>query len=109
MMKLRYSRMFNNSSAEGLRSSLILLRERKKGLSCPRVAFERVEDDLQMSGVVEEVGVADVYDERADIVLADIVRVGFLDVEEIIIGNALFVGPVTFADIGLQLAYRCVE
>ena len=78
-------------------------------LSCHRVAFERIEDDLQMSGVVKEVGVAYVHDERVDIVLPDIVRVGFLNVEEIIIRNALFVGPVTFADIGLQLAYRCVE
>lgn len=78
-------------------------------LSFPGVPLECVEDDLQMSGVVEEIGVADVYEEGVDIVLPDVVGIGFLNVEEIIVRDGLFVGAVTFADIGLQLAYGCVE
>ncbi len=70
-------------------------------LPFPRIALQRIEDDLQMSRVVEEVGVADVHEERADIVLPDIVGIGFLDAEQIIVRDGLFVGAVAFADIGL--------
>lgn len=73
------------------------------------IALECVEDNLQMGGVIEEVGVADVNNEGADIVLPDIMGISFLDAKEVIIRDALFVWPVPFADIGLQLVDRCVE
>lgn len=73
------------------------------------ITLQCVEDDLQMCGVVEEVGVADIHDEGPDIVLADVMGIGFLDAEEIIVRDALFVWAVPFTDIGLQLAYRSVE
>jgi hypothetical protein len=36
------------------------------------------------------------------------VGVGLLDVEQVIIGDILFVGTVAFFDIGLQLGNRCI-
>jgi len=78
-------------------------------LAFPGGVFKRVEDDLKMSGVVEKVGVADVHEQSPDIVLPDIMGIGFLDAKEIIVRDALFVGAVTFSDIGLQLAYRGVK
>ena len=41
--------------------------------------------------------------------LFDIVRVGFLDIKKIFVGNVLFVGTVTLLDIYLQLVYRGVQ
>ena len=78
-------------------------------LPFPGVPLECVENDLQMGGVVEEVRVTDVDEEGSDIVLPDVVCIGFLDVEQVVVGNGLFVGAVAFADIGLQLAYGCME
>ena len=78
-------------------------------LTFARIPLEGVEDDLQMCRVIEEVGVADVDEKGAGIVLLDIAGIGLLYGEEVIIGDALFVRAVPLADIGLQFADRSVE
>jgi hypothetical protein len=44
------------------------------------VVIEGVEDHLKMSAVAQKIGVADVYKDRSDIVLTDVLRIGLLDI-----------------------------
>ena len=78
-------------------------------LSFAGIAVECVENDLQVRGVIEEIRVGDIDEEGADIMLPDIVGIGFLDAEQVVVGYGLFVGAIAFADIGLQLAHRRME
>jgi hypothetical protein len=73
------------------------------------VLFQRVEDDLEMRLVAQEVGIADVYEKGADIVLTDIVRIGFLDIVQVLIRDMLFIAAVAFSDIGLELAHGSMK
>lgn len=43
--------------------------------------IQRIEDGLPMRRIVQEVGVGRIHKQSLQIVLADVVRVGFLDVE----------------------------
>lgn len=58
---------------------------------------------------VQEIGIGSIHDQGLKIMLSDIMRVGFLNGEQVIVRNALFVGPVAFPDIGLQSVYRCMQ
>lgn len=77
----------------------------------PVVVFliQRIEDDLQVLFIAQEIGIAGIYKQGFDIVLLDIVGIGFLDIEQIIIRDILLIRPVPLFDIGLQPGYRCMQ
>ena len=73
------------------------------------VILQRVDDYAKMRFVAEKVGVADVYEQRTNIVVADILGISFLDIVQVFVGDGLFIRPVPLADIGLQFGYRCMK
>ena len=73
------------------------------------VLFQCVEDDFKVRLVAQKIGIADVYKKGADIVLTDIVRIGFLDIVQVIIRDMLFIAAVAFSDIGLELAHGSMK
>ena len=73
------------------------------------IPVQGIEYDLQVRLVIQEVGVADVYENGLDIMLLDIIDIGFLDTEQVGVRDRLFVGPVPFPDILLQLTHRRME
>jgi hypothetical protein len=70
-------------------------------LSFTDIPVQGIDYDLQVRLVIQEVGIADVYEKGPDIVLADIIGVSLLDIEKIFIRYGLFVGAVTPPDVGL--------
>ena len=73
-------------------------------LSFPQVSFQGIQHHPEVPLVTQEVGVAHIYKDSTDIVLPDIMSIGLLDIEQIFVGNGLFIGAVPFADVFLQLA-----
>ncbi len=73
------------------------------------VILQRIDDYAEMGFIAEEVGIADVYEQRGDIVLADILGIGLLDIVEVFVGDGLFIGAVPLADIRLQFGYRRMQ
>ena len=70
-------------------------------LSFADIPVQSIEYDIEVSLVIQEVGVADIDEKGPDIVLADIVSISLLDIEQILIRYGLFVGAVTPPDVGL--------
>ena len=71
--------------------------------------FQGIEDDLEMFFVSEKIGVGRINKKRFDSMLAYITGIGFLQVKEVIIGDGLLIGTVSFPDIFLKLLDRCVQ
>jgi hypothetical protein len=70
-------------------------------LSFADIPVQGIEYDIEVCLVIQEVGVADVDEKSPDIVLADIVGISLLNIEQIFIRYGLFVGAVAPPDIGL--------
>lgn len=77
----------------------------------PVVVFlvERIHDGFQMQFIVDEIGLGSIYKQRFDVVLFDVLGVGFLQGEEIIVGDVLLVTAVAFADVFLQFVDRRMQ
>ena len=73
------------------------------------ILIQCIKNHLQVRFIVQEIGIAGIYEKGFDIMLLDIMRIGFLDIEEIIIRDILFVGAVSFFNIHLQLRYRRMQ
>ena len=56
---------------------------------------------LEVFFISQEISITGIYKKCFDIVLFDIMRIGFLDIEQIFVLYILFVSPVTFFYIGL--------
>ena len=78
-------------------------------LAFVQILFQGIQDHLQMLFIPQEIGIADVHEYGLDIVLPDIMGIGLLDIEQVFVRDGLFVGPVPFSDILLQLAHGCME
>ena len=78
-------------------------------LSVIVIFFERIQDYLEVFFIIDEIGIAGIHEQGLDIVLLDIMRVGFLQIEQVIITDILFVGAVALADIRLQFGDRCMQ
>ena len=75
-------------------------------LSFGVIFFQRIQYGFEMLGITQEVGIGGINKNGLQVVLPDIVRIGFLDAEEVIVRDFLFVGPVAFPDVLLELVYR---
>ena len=71
--------------------------------------FKRVQNDLDMFVVAQEIRVAGIDHQGFYIVLFDVLRVGKLQVEQVVIGYGLFIRTVAFFDILLKLFYRYMQ
>ena len=59
------------------------------------VFFQGIEYYLQMFFIAEEIGISGIDKKCFYIVLFDIMRIGFLDIEEVFIRDILFIGTVS--------------
>lgn len=66
------------------------------------IFFQRIYHRFDMDGIAEEVRIRDVNEQGFEIMLFDIVGIGFLDGEQVIVRDHLFVGAVSFLYILLQ-------
>jgi hypothetical protein len=73
------------------------------------VPVERINNGMEMFFVAEKICFGNVNENRSHVVLFNIMRISFLYVEQIIVGDLLLVAAVAFADIFLQPVNRCVE
>jgi hypothetical protein len=78
-------------------------------LSLGIISVERINNGIEMFFITEKVGIGNIHENGAYVVLFNIMRIGLLYVEQIIVRDLLFVAAVTFADIFLQPVHRCVE
>jgi hypothetical protein len=69
------------------------------------IFFQRIYHCFDMDGVTEEVRIRDVNEQGFEIMLLDIVGIGFLDGEQVIVRDHLFVGAVSFLYILLQFIH----
>ena len=51
--------------------------------------IQRIEDDLEMLFIAQEVSIAGIHEQGLHIVLFDIVSIGFLYVEQVVVRNVL--------------------
>ena len=73
------------------------------------IFIQCVYDGIQMGFISQEIGMGSIYKECFDIMLFNISRIGFLQAEQVIIRDGLFIGAVPFAYIFLQFAYRRMQ
>ena len=78
-------------------------------LAIIQVFTQGIQDHLQMFFVAQEVGIADIHENGADIMLPDIAGICLLDLKKVFIWNTLFIGPVPSSYILLQLTDRCMQ
>lgn len=67
------------------------------------------DDCLQLLFTVQEIGIGAVHHQGLDVVLSDILGIGFLQAEQIVVGNLLFIGAVPFFDVFLKPVYRRMQ
>ena len=70
---------------------------------------QRIYHHLQVLFIPEEVGIGGINKNCFQIMLPDIVRICFLDVEQVFIRDVLFIGTFPFAYVLLQLAHRRMQ
>ena len=73
------------------------------------ILVQRINNYLQVFFIAQEIGIGGIHKKRFHIVLSDVVRIGFLYAKEVIVGDALFVGPVPLFNILLQLLHRRMQ
>src|SRR3990170_8921928 len=78
-------------------------------LSFRIILIQCISNHLQMIAITQKIGIGCIYKQCFDIMLFDIIRIGFLYVEQVGIRYLLFVGPVSFFNIGLQFFYRSMQ
>jgi hypothetical protein len=83
--------------------------EREIMLAALIVAFQCVEDGLQVFLVAEEVRVRGVHEERLYIMLPDVLGIGLLYAEQVFLGDILFIGSFALADVLQQIMHGGVE
>ena len=67
------------------------------------VLFKGIEYGFKMFFVSEEVCIGCIYKQCFDAMLFNITGVGFLEPEQVIVWNGLFIGAISFANIFLKL------
>lgn len=85
------------------------LRQGKEVLPIVIILFQGINDGLKVFGVAKKISIACIHHNGFDIVLPDIVGVGLLDIEQVIIRDLLLIRAVSFSDIFLQFVDRCVQ
>ena len=65
-------------------------------LPFPQVLFQRIQDNLYMPFVAEEIRIAYIDENSLDIVLTDIIGIGFLDLKEILVMYRLLIAAIPF-------------
>ena len=73
------------------------------------IFVQRIENNPKVLFISQEVCIGCVNKKRLDVVLTDIIGVGFLDIEKILVFYGLFIGAVSFPDILLQFTYRRMQ
>src|SRR5690242_4760855 len=73
------------------------------------IFFKRITDHLQMFFIAEKICIAGINKQCFYIVLAYIIRIGFLDIEKIVIRYILLISTVAFFDVCLKLCYGRME
>jgi hypothetical protein len=68
-----------------------------------------MQDDFNMFIIAQKIGIPHINENRLDIMLTNIIGIGFLDAEHVFISDRLFVGPVSFPDIFLQFIHGSME
>ena len=58
-------------------------------------------NSVKMFGVSYEISIGSIHEKRFDIVLLDILRIGLLQIEQVIVGNRLLITSVSFLDVFL--------
>jgi hypothetical protein len=67
--------------------------------------FKGIQDGVQVLWIADEISIAGINKQRFHVVLFDVMRIGLLDIVEIIVLDILFVRPVSFFDVFLQFAH----
>ena len=75
-------------------------------LSFGIIFIQSIQYGFKMLGITQEVGIGGVNKNGFQVVLPDIMGIGFLDAKEVIVWYFLFVGPVAFPDVLLEFVYR---
>jgi hypothetical protein len=83
--------------------------QRKIMLSRFIIFFKGFKNGLQMLFVSKKICIAGINKQRFNVVLFDVLCISFLQVQQVIIGNILFIAAVTLADILLKFAYRRMQ
>ena len=78
-------------------------------LSLIVITFQCFNNGFQVSLIAQEIGIGGIYKQSFYIMVFDIICIGFLYVEEILVRYLLFIRPVTFFDIGLQFTNRSMQ
>lgn len=73
------------------------------------IFFQCIEHYLEMAFVAQEIGIRSVYYQGFEVVLFDVIGIGKLQGEQVVVGNGLFKAAVALADIVLQLGHRHME
>ena len=68
------------------------------------VLIEGINNDLQVFLVAQEIGIGHIDKDGLQIVLPDVMGIGFLYAEEVFVGYSLLVGAVSLFDVLLQFA-----
>lgn len=66
-------------------------------------------DHLEMFFIAQKIGIGSIHKKRFDIMLFDVMGIGFLDAEQVIVRDILFIGTIPFFDIGLQAVDRRMQ
>ena len=73
------------------------------------VFVQRIDDHLQVLFVGQKIRIGRIHKNRFQVVLLDVVRVGFLDAEQVFVRDALLVGAAPLADVLLQPCDRRMQ
>ena len=73
------------------------------------VFFQNFYYRFEMAFIPKKISIGSINKKSLYVMLSDVVCIGFLDAEQIIIRNFLFVGTVSLLYILLKLAYRCMQ
>lgn len=73
------------------------------------VFVQRIEDYLEMLLITQEIGIACVNEKCFDIMLSDIIRIGLLNIEKVLIRDRLLVRTISLFDVQLQFINGCMQ
>ena len=65
------------------------------------IFFQCGDDHLQVFFIGKKIGIARIHKKGFDIMLFDIVRIGFLQIEQVFVGDLLLVSSLAFFNIRL--------
>ena len=73
------------------------------------VLFDSLKDYPHMFFIVQKICIARIHKQRFEGMLSDVIGIGLLYVEKIIIGDVLLISPVPLSDVLLKPVYRRVQ